>query len=106
MSQKISKVAIVGAGPVGLLGALELAKLGISVDVIDLLERIDPRPRAAGYGPSAVREVLFPSQVLRNSVLRKAAANIKQDLAPRRSPWKDSGRRLGALRLLLEKDWR
>lgn len=55
MSQRVQRVAIVGAGPVGLLGALELARLGISVDVFDLLEGVDPRPRAAGYGPSAVR---------------------------------------------------
>ncbi|OQU98878.1 FAD binding domain-containing protein [Cladophialophora immunda] len=55
MSQRIKQVAIVGAGPVGLLGALELARLGISVDVFDLLEGVDRRPRAAGYGPSAVR---------------------------------------------------
>ena len=55
MSHKIKNVVIVGAGPVGLLGALELARLGISVQVIDFLEDIDPRPRAAGYGPSAVR---------------------------------------------------
>ena len=55
MGQRINNVVIVGAGPVGLLGALELARLGISVDVIDCLEGVDSRPRAAGYGPSAVR---------------------------------------------------
>lgn len=58
MSQNISKIAIVGAGPVGLLAALEIAMLGISVDVVELLDGVDPRPRAAGYGPSAVRYIL------------------------------------------------
>ena len=55
MAGNIKKVVIVGAGPVGLLGALEIARLGIPVEVIDLLEAIDRRPRAAGYGPSAAR---------------------------------------------------
>lgn len=57
MSQKIDRVAIVGAGPVGLLAAVELSRLGIPVDVLELAECVDPRPRGAGYGPSAVRYV-------------------------------------------------
>lgn len=55
MSPKITKVAVVGAGPVGLIAAVCLAKLGIPVDIFDVADDIDRRPRGAGYGPSAVK---------------------------------------------------
>ena len=55
MSQKINKIVIVGAGPVGLLAALEIVRLGIAVDIVDVADGVDRRPRGAGYGPSATR---------------------------------------------------
>lgn len=55
MSQKIKKVAIIGAGPVGLIAAVDIAKLGIEVEVFDVAEGLDRRPRGAGYGPSAAK---------------------------------------------------
>lgn len=57
MSKGIGNVVIVGAGPVGLLTALMLAQIGIQVIVIEANAQIDPRPRGAAYGPSAVRYV-------------------------------------------------
>lgn len=57
MGKPIEKVIIVGAGPVGLLTALMLAQEGISVDLLEANQGIDPRPRGAAYGPSAVRYV-------------------------------------------------
>lgn len=53
--QKPTRIVIVGAGPVGLLTALMLGQSGCEVDVLDAANAIDPRPRGAAYGPSAVR---------------------------------------------------
>lgn len=58
MSEKLTKIIIVGAGPVGLLAAVLISKLDIAVDIIDVATDIDPRPRGAGYGPSAVKCVI------------------------------------------------
>ncbi|EXJ67933.1 uncharacterized protein A1O5_08547 [Cladophialophora psammophila CBS 110553] len=55
MSHEINKIAIVGAGPVGLLVAILISRLGIPVDLVDVGEGVDMRPRGAAYGPSAVR---------------------------------------------------
>ncbi|KIW95655.1 uncharacterized protein Z519_04240 [Cladophialophora bantiana CBS 173.52] len=55
MSHKINKIAIVGAGPVGLLAAILISRLGVPVDLLDVGEGVDLRPRGAAYGPSAVR---------------------------------------------------
>lgn len=55
MSQAIKKVAIIGAGPIGLIAAVAIAKLGIEVEVFDVADGLDRRPRGAGYGPSAAR---------------------------------------------------
>lgn len=53
--QKSTRIVIVGAGPVGLLTALMLGQSGCEVEVLDAANEIDPRPRGAAYGPSAVR---------------------------------------------------
>ena len=53
--EKSTRVLIVGAGPVGLLTGLMLAKCGIQVDVLDAAMEIDPRPRGIAYGPPAVK---------------------------------------------------
>lgn len=55
MTKESTKVVVVGAGPVGLLSALMLAQIGINVDVLESNLEIDPRPRGAAYGPSAVK---------------------------------------------------
>lgn len=47
----------VGAGPVGLLTALRLAKAGIRTTVLEALPEIENSPRAAVYHPVAVEEL-------------------------------------------------
>ncbi|KAF2651114.1 putative monooxygenase, partial [Lophiostoma macrostomum CBS 122681] len=47
----------VGAGPVGLLTALRLAKAGIRTIVLEKLAEIENSPRAAVYHPVAVQEL-------------------------------------------------
>ena len=51
------EVVIVGAGPVGLLTMLFLAKAGINVTLIDALPDVDKSPRAMAFGPAAVVEL-------------------------------------------------
>jgi 2-polyprenyl-6-methoxyphenol hydroxylase-like FAD-dependent oxidoreductase len=48
-------VAVVGAGPVGLLTALGLAQHGLSVTVIDAAPGINDSPRAAVYFPTTIK---------------------------------------------------
>lgn len=50
-------VIIVGGGPSGLLLSLLLGEEGIPVQLLELAERLDDRPRATHYGPAAVREL-------------------------------------------------
>lgn len=52
---KSTRVLIVGAGPVGLLTAVLLAKCGIDVEVLESATEIDQRPRGIAYGAPAVR---------------------------------------------------
>lgn len=58
--EKSTKVLIVGAGPVGLLTAVMLAKCGIDVDVLESATQIDQRPRGIAYGPPAVKYTFSP----------------------------------------------
>jgi hypothetical protein len=51
------EVLIVGAGPVGLLVTLSLAKAGIHATLIESLPDIDESPRAMAYGAAAVVEL-------------------------------------------------
>lgn len=51
------EVLVVGAGPVGLLTTLSLAKAGIKVILIETLADVDNSPRAMAYGPAAVIEL-------------------------------------------------
>lgn len=55
MTQHTMKVIIVGAGPTGLLLALLLGQRGIRVDVLEVGNEIDQRPRGLAYGPAAVQ---------------------------------------------------
>lgn len=59
MEPKDSKtsVIVVGAGPVGLLTSLRLAKVGISTTVLETLPAIEESPRAMAYQPVAVEEL-------------------------------------------------
>lgn len=50
-------VIVVGAGPVGLLAALRLAKAGIATIILEKLPEIESSPRAAVYHPVAVQEL-------------------------------------------------
>ncbi|KAG4431080.1 hypothetical protein IFR05_013435 [Cadophora sp. M221] len=57
-------VIIVGAGPSGLVLSLLLAKVpGVTVTLLDSASKVDDRPRAAHYAPSAIR-VLASAGVL------------------------------------------
>lgn len=51
------EVLVVGAGPVGLITSLLLAKAGISVTLAEGLPDIDNSPRAMAYGAAAVLEL-------------------------------------------------
>ena len=48
-------VAVVGAGPVGLVTALGLARAGLSVCVIESERGINDSPRAAVYFPTTIK---------------------------------------------------
>src|SRR5271156_6630554 len=52
-----TEVAIVGAGPVGLVIALIAAKQGIKVTVLEKFSEVIQSPRAMAYGPAAVVEL-------------------------------------------------
>lgn len=51
------EVIVVGAGPVGLLTTLFLAKAGVNVVLVEGLPDVDESPRAMAYGPTAVIEL-------------------------------------------------
>ena len=51
------KIVIVGAGPVGLITALNLVKEGIDVTLLETLPDVEDSPRAMGYGPAGVIEL-------------------------------------------------
>src|SRR5579859_698309 len=50
-------VVIVGAGPVGLVVALMVAKEGVKVTVVEASHEVMQSPRAMAYGPAAVNEL-------------------------------------------------
>ena len=52
-----AEVVIVGAGPVGLIIALNLVKQGISVILLEQYHEVIQSPRAMAYGPAAVYEL-------------------------------------------------
>jgi 2-polyprenyl-6-methoxyphenol hydroxylase-like FAD-dependent oxidoreductase len=52
---EVSDVVVVGAGPVGLLTALGVARTGRSVTVIEAEPRINDSPRAAVYFPTTIK---------------------------------------------------
>jgi len=53
--QNIRKVIVVGAGPVGLLTALLLAKKDIPVEILEVQTKVNDAPRGLAYGLPAVR---------------------------------------------------
>jgi 4-nitrocatechol/4-nitrophenol 4-monooxygenase len=53
----ITEVVVVGAGPVGLITALILAREGIRVVIVDAAPGVIQSPRAMAYGPAAVVEL-------------------------------------------------
>jgi 2-polyprenyl-6-methoxyphenol hydroxylase-like FAD-dependent oxidoreductase len=57
MSAETAEVVIVGAGPVGLVTALMIAKEGIKVTLLEAFGEVIQSPRAMGYGPAAVVEL-------------------------------------------------
>jgi len=52
-----TEVVIVGAGPVGLIIALMIAKAGIKCTLLETCSKIIQSPRAIAYGPAAVHEL-------------------------------------------------
>jgi len=52
-----AEVVIVGAGPVGLITALMIAKAGIKCILLETFSEIIQSPRAMAYGPAAVVEL-------------------------------------------------
>jgi 2-polyprenyl-6-methoxyphenol hydroxylase-like FAD-dependent oxidoreductase len=52
--EKQSSVIVVGAGPVGFLTALGLAKAGVAVTVVEAAPGINDSPRAAVYFPTTI----------------------------------------------------
>jgi 2-polyprenyl-6-methoxyphenol hydroxylase-like FAD-dependent oxidoreductase len=52
-----TEVAIVGAGPVGLITALMIAREGIKVTLLEANHEVIQSPRAMAYGPAAVVEL-------------------------------------------------
>ncbi|KEF55240.1 uncharacterized protein A1O9_08894 [Exophiala aquamarina CBS 119918] len=72
-----SQVAVVGAGPAGLLLALILAQNGLTVTVLEANEKVDDRPRALLYGPAAsqvIRRAGIIHKVLERGFLVKSMA--------------------------------
>lgn len=57
MPQTPMDIVIIGAGPVGLLTTLRLARAGIKVQCLDRLQTVDSSPRAMAYHPVATREI-------------------------------------------------
>ena len=57
MVEKLEGVIVVGAGPVGLIAALKLAREGVSVTVLDAGADIVQEPRAVVYHAPVVREL-------------------------------------------------
>lgn len=57
MTEKLDGVIVCGAGPVGLVTALKLAKLGVPVTVLDAAPEIPNEPRAVVYHAPVVREL-------------------------------------------------
>ena len=55
MANKLNKIIVVGAGPVGLVAALMLGKHGLSVDVVEANPTVNEAPRGLAYGPPAAR---------------------------------------------------
>lgn len=56
-AKKDTEVVIVGAGPVGLIIALMIARQGINVILCEAFGEIIQSPRAMAYGPAAVIEL-------------------------------------------------
>ena len=57
MSQSNTDVVVVGAGPVGLITALNLVRQGIKITLVEAFNEIIQSPRAMGYGPAGVFEL-------------------------------------------------
>ena len=57
MTEKLEGVIVCGAGPVGLITALKLARMGMPVTVLDAAGQIADEPRAVVYHAPVVREL-------------------------------------------------
>ena len=57
MTERLDGVLVSGAGPVGLITALKLARAGIRVVVVDCASAISDQPRAAVYHSPVVERL-------------------------------------------------
>lgn len=57
MTHPFNDVLVVGAGPSGLLLSLLLSQHGIHTHILEAVHAMDPRPRAAVYGPAALPDL-------------------------------------------------
>jgi 3-(3-hydroxy-phenyl)propionate hydroxylase len=74
--ESLDGVLVVGAGPVGLVTALQLARAGVSVRVVEGEAIIGTSPRAAGYHSLVVERL---------KMLQQVSQQISADLAT--APW-------------------
>ena len=76
------QVMVIGAGPAGLLLALQLARNGIHVEIVESASKLDEQPRATHYGPPAVYELRRAGvydEVLRQGFVMRSVAWRKLD---------------------------
>lgn len=89
IEQPHAPVIIVGAGPVGLTTATNIAKQGIKVLVLERWDKVDQSPRAASYQPCAQAELMETGtydDVRKHSIVNDVSL-ISSMSIPCQKPW-------------------